>query len=137
MQVFAGREIHSKLMMKGLELQLKSMLGLAPSDAMDLRNYSAEDLAHAVRYYVKSEFFDPLADIWSDFQLASRYPKCAETIICDRNAPQSIRTSLGLKKAITRSARYYFFKLLSIYCHYLLSFLNIAYNFFIFFKYFL
>jgi len=103
-KVFAGREIHSKLMMKGLELQLKSMLGLAPSDAMDLRNYSAEDLAHAVRYYVKSEFFDPLADIWSDFQLASRYPKCAETIICDRNAPQSIRTSLGLKKAITRSA---------------------------------
>jgi len=82
------------------------MLGLDPSDAIDLHNYSAEDLADAVGYYVKSEFFDVLADIWSDFKLASRHPKCARTVICVRNSPQSVRTSLGLKQATTRSARY-------------------------------
>lgn len=86
-------------------MQVKSMLGLDPSDAIDLHNYSATDLADTVGYYIKSEFFDVLADIWSDFKLASRYPKCARTVICVRNSPQSVRTSLGLKQAMTRSAR--------------------------------
>jgi len=89
-----------------LNLQVKAMLGLSPSDVIDLQKYSAVDLADTVGYYVKSEFFDVLADIWSDFKLASRHPKCARTVICVRNSPQSVRSSLGLKQATTRSARY-------------------------------
>lgn len=103
-KVYAGREVNSRVTLKAAQAQLKAMLGLDPSDAIDLHNYSAEDLADAVGYYVKSEFFDVLADIWSDFKLASRHPKCARTVICVRNSPQSVRTSLGLKQATTRSA---------------------------------
>jgi len=103
-KVYASRDIQSRVAMKAAEAQVKAMLGLSPSDVIDLQKYSAVDLADTVGYYVKSEFFDVLADIWSDFKLASRHPKCARTVICVRNSPQSVRSSLGLKQATTRSA---------------------------------
>lgn len=104
-KTFAGAPFNLRPYLKEAEAQLKYTLNLDSNSVIDFRNFSREELSHAVEYTMKTEVFDPLADIWSAFRLASRYPKCARFILCRQNAPPTTRTSLGLKEGITRATR--------------------------------
>lgn len=88
--------------------QLKWLLKLSPDDHIDFRKFSEAELSHAIEYTMKTEVFDPIAALWSDFRLASRVPKCARTILCRRNLPQATRSSFGLREGVTRATRYAF-----------------------------
>jgi len=103
-KTFVGSSFNLRPYLKEAEHQLRYTLNLDSNSVIDLRNFSREELSHAVEYTMKSEVFDPLADIWSSFRLASRYPKCARFILCRQNAPPLTRTSLGLKEGITRAS---------------------------------
>lgn len=90
---------------KQTEKQFKSMLHLEPNEPFDFGRYNTKELTMATQRTIKGEMFDPLAELWSDFRLASRFPKCAQTIVCRRNAPSSGRSAARLKQGITRAMR--------------------------------
>lgn len=91
--------------LKHFDQQLKWLLNVDPDDHIDFRKFSEAELSHAIEYTMKTEVFDPIAALWSDFRLASRVPKCARTILCRRNLPQATRSSFGLKEGVTRATR--------------------------------
>lgn len=99
---FGDTQVDPKPYLLAADQQLKRLLNLAPSDTIDFRSFTQEELLHAFGNSMKSEVFDPLADLWSDFRVASRYPKCARTIVCLRN---SAGLTKGLKHAITQATR--------------------------------
>ena len=103
---FLNMKIDLRPYLRHVEKQLKDVLHIVGPQKLDFRNFSEEELSHAVRYTMKNEVFDPLADLWADFRLASRVPKCARTILCRRNIPGTYKSQAGLKEGITRGARY-------------------------------
>lgn len=89
--------------LKHTEKQLRSLLHLEPYEKIDFRKFSERELSIAVQHTMKTEVFDSLSELWSDFRIASRFPKCARTVLCRRNVPNYSRT--GLKQGITRATR--------------------------------
>jgi len=98
---FLTIQIESRPYMKQAEAELKRLLRVDQSKVLDLGNFTQTQLTRALRSSVEHEVIDPVADIWYDYKLASRYPRCARTIVCQRNAPADVRTPLGLKAAVT------------------------------------
>jgi len=103
---FTGTQIEVKPYLQSADRHLRKVLHVEDhDDLLDFSDISKEELMHAVEHSMKTEVFDPLADLWADFRLASRYPKCARTIVCMRNSPSTTRSAFGVKSAITRATR--------------------------------
>ena len=105
-QDYLNTKINLRPYFKHNEKQLKRLLHIEANEQIDFRTVSETELATIVQHTMKKEVFDPLAVIWSDFRLASRFPRCARTILCQRNVPSnSARSPDGLKQGVTRATR--------------------------------
>lgn len=105
-QDYLNTKINLRPYFKQTEKQLKRLLHIEATEQIDFRTVSERELAIIVQHTMKNEVFDPLAVSWMDFRLASRFPKCARTILCQRNVPSnSARSPEGLKQGVTRATR--------------------------------
>jgi hypothetical protein len=103
---YLNAKINLRPYLKQSEKQINALLHVDGSERLDLRKLSENELALIIRNTMKNEVFDPLAELWTDFRYATRFPKCARTIVCLRNAPSnSARSSQGLKQGVTRAMR--------------------------------
>lgn len=102
---YFNTNINVRPYLRHTEKQLRGLLHIDPTERIDFRKFSGRELTIAVQHTMKTEIFDPLSQLWLDFRLASRFPKCARTILCRRNAPSATRSASGLKEGTTRAIR--------------------------------
>lgn len=103
---YLNTKINLRPYLKQTENQINGLLHVGGPKRSNFRKLSEGELAMIIQHTMKNEVFDPLAELWTDFRYASRFPKCARTIVCLRNIPSnSARSSEGLKQGVTRAMR--------------------------------
>lgn len=99
-----GSKVMPKRFLKRLEKKFKTVLRLDPTEEINLRNISQQNLANLIQFTINQEVLRSISDVWTDVQTAMDHPECARTILCMRNSPNRLQTILGLKEATTRAA---------------------------------
>lgn len=103
---YLNTKINLRPYLKQTERQLKGLLHIEGPEQLDFRKLTENELSMVIQNTMKNKVFDPLAELWTDFRYASRFPKCARTIMCLRNVPSnSAQSKEELKQGFTRAMR--------------------------------
>lgn len=101
---YLNTKLNLRPYLKQTEKQLKGLLHIEGPERLDFHKLTENELSMVIQNTMKSKIFDPLADLWTDFRYASRFPKCARTIMCLRNVPSNSAQSVEeLKQGFTRA----------------------------------